>query len=127
MSHGVNFLAFTELALDDVNGGGVIFLATLSGTGVTTANNMAIFAVDNTGTLQLIVRSGDVINDRTIMALTFLPAETFVNGQGRSFDPSSGDLVYNAIFQRQILRHLQRRLSVGLSVGSTMKETQDAS
>jgi hypothetical protein len=95
---GVNFLAFTELALDDVNGGGVIFLATLSGTGVTTANNMGIFAVDNTGTLQLIVRTGDVIGGKTITALTFLPAETLVNGQARSFSPSTGDLVYNATF-----------------------------
>jgi hypothetical protein len=95
---GVDFLAFTELGLDDVNGGGVLFLATLSGTGVTTANNTGLFAVDNNGVLQLIVRTGDVIGAKTITALTFLPAETLVNGQTRSFSPSTGDLVYNATF-----------------------------
>ena len=103
---GVTFSAFTELALDDVNGGGVIFLATLGGTGVTTANNTAIFAVDNNGVLQLIVRTGEVINlgttlapiNKTITALAFLPPETLVNGQARSFSPSTGDLVYNATF-----------------------------
>ena len=61
---GVNFLAFTELALNNVNGGGTIFLATLSGTGVTAANNKAIFCVDNNGTLQLVVRTGDVIGGK---------------------------------------------------------------
>ena len=99
---GVTFSAFTELALDDMNGGGVIFVATLSGTGVTTANNTGIFAVDNTGTLQLIVRTGDVLNAKTITALAFLAPETttnaLVSGQGRSFSPSTGDLVYNATF-----------------------------
>jgi hypothetical protein len=103
---GVNFLAFTELALDNVDGasqqGGVSFLATLSGTGVTAANNTAIFAVDNTGTLQLIVRTGDVLNNKTITAVEFLPTETttsaIVGGQARSFSPATGDLVYNATF-----------------------------
>jgi sugar lactone lactonase YvrE len=99
---GVKFLAFTELALDNVNGGGVLFLATLSGTGVTAANNTAIFCVDNNGTLQLVVRTGDVIGGKTITALAFLPAETTTNalvaGQERSFSASTGDLVYNATF-----------------------------
>jgi hypothetical protein len=104
---GVKFLAFTELALDDVDGatqlGGTIFLATLTGTGVTAANNTGIFAVDDTGTVQLIVRTGDVLNAKIITALAFLPAETStgnaaVNGQGRGLSPSTGDLIYNATF-----------------------------
>jgi sugar lactone lactonase YvrE len=99
---GVNYLAFTELALDDVDGatqqGGAIFLATLSGTGVTTANNAGIFAVDAAGTPQLIVRTGEVFNGKIITALAFLPAETVVNGQGRSLSQGTGDLVYTATF-----------------------------
>ena len=39
-----------------------------------------------------------MINGKTITALTFLPAETVVNGQSRSFSSSTGDLVYNATF-----------------------------
>ena len=50
---GVTLSAFTELALDDKVGtadsGGVIFLATLSGTGVSSANNTAIFESDQLG------------------------------------------------------------------------------
>jgi hypothetical protein len=46
----------------------------------------------------LIVRTGDILNGKTITALSFLPAETFVNGQTRSFSPSTGDLIYNATF-----------------------------
>jgi hypothetical protein len=104
---GVTFSAFTELALDNVDGatqqGGTVFLATLIGTGVTTTNNTGIFAVDDTGTLRLIVRTGDVLNGKTITALAFLPAETStgnapVNGQGRGLSPSTGDLIYNATF-----------------------------
>ncbi len=103
---GVTFSSFNELALDDIDGethkGGVMFMATLSGTGVTAANNTAIFAQDSTGAVQLIVRTGDVLNGKTITALAFLPAETTTNalvvGQGRSFSPSTGDLVYNAAF-----------------------------
>ncbi len=102
----MKLLAITELALDDVDGatqqGGTIFLATLTGTGVTAANNAAIFAVDDTGTLQLIVRTGDQLNGKTITALAFLPAELTTNlavaGQGRGFSGSTGDLIYNATF-----------------------------
>ena len=93
---GVTFASFTELALD--NAGGAIFSATLTGPGVTTANNTGIFAVDATGTLQLIVRPGDVLNGKTITALAFLPSMSLVNGQTRSFSPSTGDLIYTATF-----------------------------
>jgi kumamolisin len=99
---GTTFSAFTSLALNDCTGadqqGGVIFLATLAGTGVTAANNTAMYAVDGTGTLQLVVRTGDLFNGKTIATLSFLPGETLVNGQSRSFSSASGDLVYNATF-----------------------------
>jgi len=102
---GATFSAFTELALPDQGGatnqGGVIFLATLNANpaaGVTTANNLGIWAVDNTGTLQLIVRTGDILDGKTVTGLAFLPVETYVNGQTRSFAQSTGDLVYLATF-----------------------------
>jgi hypothetical protein len=103
---GVTFSAFDELVLDDANGatqqGGVLFLATLRGGGVTSANNTGIFAVDRTGQLQLIVRTGAVLGGKTVVSLSFLPIETAgsakVSGQGRSFSPSTGNLVYNATF-----------------------------
>jgi hypothetical protein len=100
---GVMFATFTELALPDTGGstgqGGVVFTATLSGTGVTTSNSMGIFAVDNNGNLQLIVRTGDIFNGKTITGLSFLPVETgVVYAQTRSFDPYTADLCYLATF-----------------------------
>lgn len=96
---GASFSAFTELALP--NQGGVVFLATLNtnaAAAVTTANNQGIWAVDTNGNLQLIVRSGDMINGKTITSLKFLPALLYVNGQARSFSQNVGDLVYEATF-----------------------------
>ena len=103
---GVTFSSFGSLALPNVGGamnqGGVTFLATLSGTGVTAANNTGIFAEDDTGAVQLIVRTGDVLIGKTITALSFLPTESggnaLVAGQTRSFSAATGDLVYNATF-----------------------------
>ncbi len=100
---GATFSAFTELALPDQ--GGVIFLATLNASaaaGVTTTNNFGIWAVDTTGTLQLIVRTGDILDvngvNKTVTGLSFLPAMSVVNGQSRSFAQGNGDLVYLATF-----------------------------
>ena len=102
---GATFATFTELALPDQGGatntGGVIFLGTLNANaaaGVTASNNTGIWAVDSAGTLQLIVRTGDVLNGKTVTALSFLPALPIVNGQSRSFAQANGDLVYLATF-----------------------------
>jgi hypothetical protein len=102
---GATFDTFTELALADQGGatnqGGVMMLATLNtstAAAVTTTNNLGIWAVDTTGTLQLIVRTGDTLNGKTVTGLAFLPAETTVNGQSRSFAQANGDLVYLATF-----------------------------
>ncbi len=50
----------------------------------------------------MIVRTGDVLNGKTISSLGFLPVETGPNapaaGQNRSLAPSTGDLLYNATF-----------------------------
>ena len=110
---GATFSAFNQLALANQGGpnnqGGVILLATLntnSAAGVSTANNLGIWAVDSTGTLQLIVRTGDILNvgtseapvNKTVTGLAFLPALSYVNGQSRSFTQGTGDLVYLATF-----------------------------
>ncbi len=111
---GVTFSAFTALALDNVGGatqqGGVTFLATLTGTGVSSANNTAIFSVDTSGNLQLIVRTGDILDTstgvtpvyKTVSALSFLPTEASTNAivadQTRSLSPVTGDLIYTATF-----------------------------
>jgi len=106
---GAKFSAFTALALPDEGGatdqGGVVLLATLatnSAAGVTAATNTGVWAVDNTGTLQLIVRTGDVLPvngvNKTITKLSFLPSLPQLANQSRSFAPQNGDLAYLATF-----------------------------
>lgn len=110
---GATFATFTELALPDQGGatnkGGVIFLATLNTNtlaAVTSSNNLGIWAIDNAGALQLVIRTGDTLNlnpsgvpnFKTITGLAFLPVATIINGQSRSFDQFNGDLVYVATF-----------------------------
>ncbi len=102
---GAKFATFPELALADQGGpsnmGGVIFLATLTANAtaaVTATNNTGIWAVDSNGDLQLIVRTGDSLDGKTITTLSFLPVTTVVNGQGRSYSQERGDLVFLATF-----------------------------
>jgi phospholipase/lecithinase/hemolysin len=90
---GATFATFSGLVLADPGGpghlGGVIFLASLTpnpAAAVTATNNTGIWAVDAHGALQLIVRTGDSLDGRTVTALSFLTAETVVDGQDRS-DP----------------------------------------
>jgi hypothetical protein len=101
---GATFATFTELALPDQGGadnnGGVVFLGTLTtntAAGVTSTNNLGIWAVDNNGNVQLVARTGDIIGGKTVTGLSFLPALTDVTGNSRSFN-ASGDLVYIATF-----------------------------
>jgi len=44
------------------------------------------------------VRTGDILNGKTVTGLAFLPALTTVNGQTRSFDQATGNLVFLATF-----------------------------
>jgi hypothetical protein len=96
---GATFASFSQLVLPNQNG--VVFLGTLnvsSTAGVTSNNNTGIWAVDNNGTLQLIVRTGDILNGKTVTALQFLPSPAYVSGTSRSFSAATGDLVYLATF-----------------------------
>ena len=100
---GVTFSNFLQIALANQGGannqGRVIMLATLnSGPTVKTSSDLGIWAVDSTGALQLVVRTGDVINGKTVTGLSFLPAMSFVGGQSRSFSQANGNLVYIATF-----------------------------
>jgi len=66
--------------------------------GVTATNKIGIWAVDNSGNLQLIVREGDVLGGKTITSLSFLPVLPYVTGQSRNINQATGDLVYKATF-----------------------------
>ena len=98
---GARFNAFRQLVLPET--GGVVFLADLltgSG-GVTGANNVGIWAVDSTGVLRLIARTGGgaSVNGvaKTISALAVFSSTPETGGQTRAFS-SSRHLVYKASF-----------------------------
>jgi hypothetical protein len=96
---GVTFAGFSEIALPDSNG--VVMLATLNpnpALGVNGATDVGVWATDGSGNLDLIVRTGDVLNGKTVSKLAFLPAVTTVSGQSRSFSRDSGNLAYLATF-----------------------------
>ena len=100
---GGTFNTFTALGLSDT--GTVFVLATLNNStaaGITTANNTGIWEGNATDGLTLLLRLGDTISGTapgaTITKLTFLPVETYVSGQTRSFNSSSGDFVCGATF-----------------------------
>jgi hypothetical protein len=48
--------------------------------------------------MQLIVRTGDVLNGKTIISLSFLPPNNQLGSQSRNFVPTSGDFVFLATF-----------------------------
>lgn len=96
-SSEVLFSQFTEIALPDQ--GGVVMLAKLRG--CRSYNDTGIWAVDTTGTLQLIARKGtyDSISNKWIKTLKFLPVVKGLSGQTRGFSQPTGDLVYSATFE----------------------------
>jgi hypothetical protein len=91
---GVIFSSFSTFALPDQ--GGVI----LSGAVNARINNHGIWAGDSISDLQLLLKTGDTINGNTITALSVLPTVSFVNGQTRSFAPSTGQIVCLATLGR---------------------------
>ncbi len=96
---GVTFKLFNALALPDQNG--VLLLATLNGdssAGINSTNNVGIWAVNSSGNLQLVVRTGQTVNGKVITGLRFLPTLTQVQGQTRNFSQATGNLIYEAIF-----------------------------
>jgi hypothetical protein len=107
---GAVFTSFSEIALPDQ--GGVVFLAALgnypvgspvrsNSSPISTSNDQGIFAVDTSGALQLIVQLGTFhpVTGKLITALSVLPILPYDGGQTRSFNQSTGDIVYRATFK----------------------------
>jgi hypothetical protein len=94
------FESFTQLALPDQ--GGVILLATLTGAGVTGANNQGVWAGTSASELRLILRKGNKIpvNNvlKTITALSVLTSSPVTAAQAGGLN-SLGNLIYKATFQ----------------------------
>jgi hypothetical protein len=103
---GGNYSSFVTNSAVLNDAGQVAFVANLTGTGITSANDTALFA-GSPGDLMQVVREGDVIDvdpgpgidDRTVAAngISFLTGSGGEDGQGLSFN-DSGLLVYQLTF-----------------------------
>jgi len=91
---GGSFSSIKQLVLPDV--GGPIFLATLSG--VPAVQNTGVWAVAPDGTLTMVVKTGATLDTKTVKSITIFPLAQGAIGQSRSFDTSTGKIVYQANF-----------------------------
>jgi len=94
---GGTFSSFVQFVLPDV--GGVVFLANLSGLPAT--QSQGLWAVWN-GELTRVVGTGDTLDlhgiAKTVKTIGIFHEVPTALGQSRSFDASTGDLVYTATF-----------------------------
>jgi N-acetylneuraminic acid mutarotase len=99
MPTGAVFGAFLSIALPD--SGGVAFVATLKGVGVTATNNLGLWADDGSGNVSLVARKGTAVivngTQKIISALSVFPIITKLNAQTRGFNILA-DFVYRANF-----------------------------
>ncbi len=97
---GVNFASFGDPVINAT--GRTAFYATLTGTGVTGANNAGIWAEDGANSLRLIVRSGDSVDvapsdSRTVTGLAIVTGSGGQDGRRRSYN-DNGKLAFAAQF-----------------------------
>jgi len=98
------FAAFHWLVLPDNDS--VVFSARIKGPIISaTGNSEGIWAQDNAGQVRLVIRTGDtnLLPGKTVTALSLFPLSNMaafsgIAGQTRSFDPVTGDIVFNATF-----------------------------
>ena len=96
---GQVWTAFLTLALPGGAGAGPIFLGKVAGTGVTARNNTGLWAVDSTGRVLLLLRTGGSIGASTkkITAMTLLNALPGTTGAARSYN-DAGSIALLATF-----------------------------
>jgi hypothetical protein len=97
---GAQWKAFTSLALPE--GRGPLFVATMHSKtgpaspgpgGITTANDVGLWATDSSGELRLLLREGDAIGASTVKTFTVLSSVVGSPAQTRSFNNSGSVIV----------------------------------
>lgn len=83
---GALWADISSLVLPDGDESGPIFLATVRGGGVTAKNRVGLWAVDSTGLVRQILRTGDVFADSTITGITALCNVPGSLGASRGFN-----------------------------------------
>ncbi len=89
---GVSIDSISAFVLTDSE---IYFTATLTGTGVTSANKNALFGWD--GTRHLLLRTGDRLGTKRVKSFSVLDSPAPGSGQGRSAD-FDGSVVFRVVF-----------------------------
>jgi hypothetical protein len=90
---------FTSMALPDGPEAGPVFLAGLAGPGVSTKNNIGLWALDSTGVLRRLVRTGDVVDGKPVIGINALAAVPGALGTSRGFN-ARGAVVVRLLFAK---------------------------
>ena len=80
------FTSIKSYALPHSGSAKPIILATIKGTGITTANNTAVYAFDSSSALRELVRTGRQLGSVTVKALSVLKPVPGAAGASRSFN-----------------------------------------
>ena len=88
-----NWKAFTSLALPE--GRGPIFLATIRGNLITTANDTSLWATDSNGALRLVLQEGDAIGTSTVKTFAVISSVVGSPAQTHSFN-NVGSIIVKA-------------------------------
>jgi cyclophilin family peptidyl-prolyl cis-trans isomerase len=93
--------SFISYALPDGASAGALFVAKVKGKAVTDSNSIGVWAVDSTGTLRQLLRTGDnatlATGNKQIARLTLLNATAGSIGARRSYN-ATGSVAVHAIF-----------------------------
>lgn len=92
--------AFVSTALPGSSDGSPIFVAKLSGRGVNATNNLGLWAMDSTGKIRLLIRTGGTVEGLKVSSFTLLKAMNGVFGAARSYN-SEGSIALSVNFKNK--------------------------
>jgi hypothetical protein len=88
----VKFAKFTQFCAPAE--GGLVFLANIAGSGITTANNQGLWQRDAGGSMDLLVRKGDTLKvdgaNRKVSSIVVFKTSLYCGAQGRNVSPNGG-------------------------------------
>ena len=83
---GAIWKLFTTHALPGCGASGPVFIARIAGTGITNTNNTGLWASDSAGLVRQLLRTGDVLDGKTISSFTLLNVANGPFDASRSFN-----------------------------------------
>jgi hypothetical protein len=105
---GRTWVSFVSYALPDGPSAGPVFIAKIKGTGVTSKNYLAVYAVDSQGVLRELLRSGDPMGEKMVASFTLLNAVPGAYSVTRSTN-ATGSVALAATFRSLVSRSASRR------------------